>query len=57
MNNQRRKHPEKYPPYHWYEWFEFFWLWIANPTFQHSPDKRKAYFEFRLGKHFESLFP
>ncbi len=57
MNDQHRKRPGKYPPYHWYEWFEFFWLWIADPTFQHTPDKRKAYFEFRLGKHLESLVP
>lgn len=31
-------------------WIEFTWLLICNPTFQACPDKRKAYFEHRLAK-------
>jgi len=36
------------------EWVEFFWLLIVDPTFQKSPDKRRAYFEYRLGKIYSS---
>ena len=31
-------------------WFEYCWLLITNPTFKAAPDRRKAYYEYRLGK-------
>jgi len=32
------------------EWVEYYWLLIFNSTFRKSPDRRKAYFEHRIGK-------
>jgi hypothetical protein len=32
------------------QWVEFFWLWLANPTFREARDKRKAYYEHCLAK-------
>jgi hypothetical protein len=40
----------KFPPLNLREWVEFYWLLIVDPTFQKSHDKRKAYFEYRVGK-------
>ena len=40
----------KIPPANLREWVEFYWLLIVDPTFQKSPDRRKAYFEYRIGK-------
>jgi len=48
MENQPEM--QKRPPVKFREWLEFFWLWATNPTFRSSRDKRKAYFEHRLGK-------
>jgi hypothetical protein len=31
-------------------WFEYCWLVMTNPTFKAARDKRKAYYEYRLGK-------
>ena len=31
-------------------WFEYCWLVLTNQTFKAAPDKRKAYYEYRLGK-------
>jgi hypothetical protein len=36
------------------QWVEFCWLLFANPTFQKSSDKRRAYYEYRLGKIYNS---
>ena len=38
------------------DWVEFCWLLLVNPTFQSSRDKRKAYFEYRLGKLYTTPF-
>ncbi len=40
----------KIPPRKLAEWIEFYWLLLSNPTFQTAPNKRKAYFEYRLAK-------
>ena len=40
----------KIPPRKLAEWIEFGWLLLTNPCFQAARDKRKAYFEYRLGK-------
>jgi hypothetical protein len=37
------------------EWLEFHWLWLTNSVFRAAPDKRKAYFEHRLGKIYSAL--
>jgi len=31
-------------------WLEYHWLLVSNPTFQHSRDKRQAYYDYRLSK-------
>ena len=49
---QRRR--GKIPPATMREWVEFCWLLIVNPTFRKSPDRRKAYFEYRIGKVYDS---
>ncbi len=38
------------PPRRLGEWIEFCWLLTTDPVFRAAPDKRKAYFEYRLGK-------
>jgi hypothetical protein len=38
------------PPATLAQWLEFCWLLLSNPSFQSAPNKRKAYFEHRLGK-------
>jgi hypothetical protein len=38
------------PPSNLGQWVEFCWLLAIDPTFQAAHDKRKAYFEYRLGK-------
>ena len=48
MEHQMRK--AKVPPLNLWECVEFYWLLFANPTFQKSSDKRRAYYEYRLGK-------
>jgi len=40
----------KLPPSNVKQWLEFFWLWLSNPTFRHSRNKRKAYYEHCLAK-------
>jgi len=40
----------KTPPARLGEWIEFCWLLVSSPSFQAARDKRKAYFEYRLGK-------
>jgi hypothetical protein len=40
----------KIPPANLTEWIEFCWLYVASPVFRAAPNKRKAYFEHRLGK-------
>ena len=45
-----RMNKPKLSPAKLVEWVEFCWLLATNPTFQAAPDKRKAYFEYRLGK-------
>jgi hypothetical protein len=32
------------------DWVEFGWLLVTNPVFRAATNKRKAYFEHRLGK-------
>jgi hypothetical protein len=39
------------------EWVEFCWLLATNPTFQAAPNKRKAYFEYRLAKIYTAHCP
>ena len=36
------------------QWLEFYWLIATNPVFRASPDKRKAYYEYRLGKYYSA---
>jgi hypothetical protein len=31
-------------------WVETGWLMVSNPTFLHTPDKRQAYYDYRLSK-------
>ena len=38
------------PPTGFKQWMEFFWLWLSDPTFRTSPNKRKAYYEHRLAR-------
>jgi hypothetical protein len=47
-NNHMKK--SKIPPAKLSEWIEFCWLYVASPVFRAAPNKRKAYFEHRLGK-------
>jgi len=47
----------KLPPAKLLEWVEFCWLLATNPTFQAAPNKRKAYFEYQLGKIYASQCP
>ena len=42
--------PPKIPPATLREWIEFCWLLATNPCFQAARDKRRAYFEYRLGR-------
>jgi hypothetical protein len=39
-----------FPPSNLGQWVEFCWLLVINPTFRAARNKRKAYFEYRLGK-------
>jgi hypothetical protein len=32
------------------ERIEFCWLWLVSIAFRNSPDKHKAYFEYRIAK-------
>jgi hypothetical protein len=41
---------QKFPRLNAVEWVEFYWLLLTNPVFRAAPNKRKAYFEHRLGK-------
>lgn len=47
---------QKYPPATVADWIEFAWLLFSNPTFQTSTNKRKAYFEYRLAKLYNTPF-
>ena len=38
------------PPVKLTDWIEFCWLYVVSPVFRSAPNKRKAYFEHRLGK-------
>ena len=44
------------PPRGPFQWIEFCWLLLVDPTFQATRDKRKAYFEYRLGKLYTTPF-
>jgi len=46
----------KIPPANLTHWIEFCWLVLVNPTFQKCRDKRKAYYEYRLGKQYATPF-
>jgi hypothetical protein len=35
-------------------WVEFHWLLLSNRSFQAARDKRKAYYEYRLGKRYNT---
>ena len=56
MKALNRNQLTKYPPYRLSDWLEFVWLLITDPTFQSSHNKRKAYFEYRLGKQYAAPF-
>ena len=47
----------KLPPAKLGEWVEFCWLLVSNPTFQATHNKRKAYFEYQLGKIYTAHCP
>jgi len=36
------------------QWIEFYWLIATNATFRAAPNKRRAYYEHRLGKFYTS---
>ena len=44
------------PPHKLAEWIEFYWLLLSNPAFQAARNKRKAYFEYRLAKAYNTPF-
>jgi hypothetical protein len=44
----------KYPPVDLRGWVEFCWLLATDPVFRAAPNKRRAYFEYRLGKIYNS---
>jgi len=46
----------KIPPHKLTEWIEFYWLLLSNPAFQSARNKRKAYFEYRLAKVYNTPF-
>ena len=47
---------KKIPPARLTEWVEYCWLLLSNPSFQAAHDKRKAYFEYRLAKLYNTPF-
>ncbi len=47
----------KLPPAKLGEWVEFCWLLVSNPTFQATHNKRKAFFEYQLGKIYTAHCP
>lgn len=47
---------KKIPPARLTEWVEYCWLLLSNPSFQAARDKRKAYFEYRLAKLYNTPF-
>jgi hypothetical protein len=49
MGNNHMKR-SRIPPVKLTEWVEFCWLYVINAGFRAAPNKRKAYFEHRLGK-------
>jgi len=49
MDTEHHMRTTRIPPARLREWVEFCWLLLINPTFQNSPHKRRAYFEYRLG--------
>jgi len=49
MGNNHMKR-SKIPPAKLTDWIEFCWLYVIDPVFRSAPNKRKAYFEHRLGK-------
>ena len=46
----------KIPPRKLTEWIEYYWLLLSNPSFQSAQNKRKAYFEYRLAKVYNTPF-
>lgn len=50
------KHHPRQPPVNLSDWIEFCWLLLIDPTFQASPNKRKAYFDYRLAKRYHTPF-
>jgi hypothetical protein len=49
-DKDKRMKRQKFPPKNLREWAEFCWLFAVDPVFRSAPNKRKAYFEYRLGK-------
>jgi len=55
--NERSKTARRYQhPSNSLEWIEYYWLLLSDPVFRAAPDKRKAYFEYRLGKQYDTSF-
>ena len=50
------KKPMRMPPITFSDWIEFCWLLLIDPAFQASRNKRKTYFDYRLGKHYHTPF-
>lgn len=46
----------KKPPHRLAEWIEYYWLLLSNHAFRSAPDKRKAFFEHRLAKGYNTPF-
>src|ERR1041384_3551847 len=54
--DRREMKMTKTPPANLSDWVEFCWLLLVDPTFQATRAKRKAYFEYRLGKLYTTPF-
>jgi hypothetical protein len=55
MSGQMKK--QHFPPHNLGEWVEFCWLVLTDPVFSAAPNKRKAYFEYRLSKVYSTRMP
>jgi hypothetical protein len=49
--SNKRRHPRNFR-----EWREFWWLWVTNASFRNAPDKRRAFYEHLLARHYERRF-
>jgi hypothetical protein len=38
------------PPYDLKQWIEYVWLFVSNPTFRNSRNRRRAYYEHCLAR-------